>query len=223
MSFWENILYGALASVLATIVWVLGNKLFSLTARSDNTVLLNEAEDIAREIYHNLSHNKYDLAIICCFELRKILQKLRMSMLRFNYFKPDERKLFFTYIYQIEGILNVARNLSVGKNDIKEEETARCKSLLGKYFTGKEVKTIEVLLAVLNQCNSTKNYTKAFENPYQLSDITKDDIYNLVDVNCFKIENNETDILRKKCFTRKEYETFLDKYFPKKGANKCKN
>lgn len=223
MSFLENLLYGALASTLATIVWVLANKLFSLSARSDNAVLLNEAEDIAREIYHNLNHNKYDLAIICCFELQKILQKLRISIFRFNYFKPDGRKLFFTYIYQIEGILNSARNLSVGKNDIREEEFARCKSLLEKYFTEKKVPTIEVLLAVLNQYNNTKNYTKAFEKPYQLSDITKDDIYNLVDVNYFKIEDNETNILRKKCFTRKEYETFLDKYFPQKGADKCKN
>lgn len=223
MSFWLSIITGSVASLIATIIWVIGGQLFSITVRSRNAQILDDAEHIARAIYHNLEFNKYDLAITYCIELYSLMKELRANLPLFHYWKDDSRKLFFTYLYQVESLINIARNLSIGGREAQDEDYYRCQKLLNTYFTVKGYHTVEILIAVLRNFNESKNYTKAFEKPYQLSDITKDDIYNLVDVNYFKIEDNETDILRKKCFTRKEYGTFLDKYFPKKGANKCKN
>lgn len=216
MSFWVSIITGSFASLIATIIWVIAGELFSITARSRNAQILNDAENIARAIYHNLEFDKYDLVITYCIELYSLMKELRSNLFRFNYWKDDSRKLFFTYLYQVESLINIARNLSIGGKDAQDEDCCRCQKLLNTYFTVKGYGTIEILIAVLRKFNESKSYTKAFEKPYQLSDITKDDIYNLVDVNYFKKEDNETDILRKKCFTRKEYETFLDKYFPKR-------
>lgn len=209
MSFWENILYGTLASLIATIAWVVLNKSLSFNARDNNSLLLEEAENISRQVCYNLIYYKYDLALIGCFNLYKILKRIRNNLFYLNYFGL-ERKLFFTYIYQIEGIINIARNLTVGGKNQLEEETLRCEKLLNTYFRVDNHHTIEILLTILRQLNETKDCAKSFKNIY----ITKDIAFKLVDVNYFKREGKDSDLLRKKCFTQQEYKKFLDKYFP---------
>ena len=212
MSFLLTIITGSFASLIATIIWVITGELFSLTSRSKNAQLLNDAENMARAIYHNLEFDKYDLAMIYCVELYRLIKELRINLFFLNYPNCKERKLFFTYIYQIEGIINITRNLSIGGRDAQEEDGYRCQKLLNTYFTVKGYHTVEILIAVLRNFNESKNYTKSFSNLWMAPDITKEIIFDLIEVNHFK-QKKDKDLLRKKGFTKEEYKQFLDNYY----------
>ncbi|WP_428045709.1 hypothetical protein [Candidatus Avelusimicrobium fimicolum] len=213
-----NIAVGAVASLVATLVWVLVGNVYRVNIRLKNAALLRDAENTSRSVYHNFEFDKYDLGMMGVFKLHDLLNQLQTSLFWGNYPRPAERKLFFTYIYHIKRILDISKNLSVGGRNAREEDEYRCKKLLKRYFiytnnTGEEYQTIEVLLHLLYRLNNNEGYTRALTFSSVAPDMTKKDLCELIDVNSFKSNEHDGDEQRKRCFTQEEYKKFLDKYF----------
>lgn len=209
MTIFENILLGAIASIIASIVCALVTQLYRFGAKRKIDYCIGNAILAFHSFENAIKYNYYDLAIAQVDIVLNELNNINQNICFFTYF-PTKRKLFYTFMNNVSRFMTVAKNVERGHSD-ENEKQARCEKIKHylDYASKQNNSWILINLDVMRNLNDTRLLRKALRKGF--FDTTTDDEFihlyeKLIEINSFdtKAYINKYE-LRANGYTKEQY------------------
>lgn len=226
MSIFATIVFGALSSLIATIIWVVVINLYEVSARKKITFLLEECDSSTRLLLHSVKYTRYIVA------LTQVEKLMSLYLQIYDYIKPmnfsrKKRKLIKLIMFNMIRVLNIFKNLEIGYDGDHELE-ARCEKYNRKYLY--EIKTgqnseesfLLVSISFLQELTNRLGINKAILRRLQYLDRTnvfhKNILDSLIEVNSFSESFSLNYFMNKEGLTKNEYEKLTKKILKTKNT-----
>ncbi|NLZ96559.1 MAG: hypothetical protein GX926_00975 [Candidatus Magasanikbacteria bacterium] len=230
MSISETIIFGAISSLIATIIWVVVINLYEFSASKKITFLLQECDSSTRLLLNSIRYIHYSVALTQVEKLMSLYLQIYSYLKPIN-FSSKKRKLIKSIMFNMIRVLNIFKNLDVGYEGDRELE-ARCKSYNIKYLY--EIKTGEnseesfllISISFLQELTNRFGINKAILRSLQYFDRTnvfhKNILDSLIEVNSFSEGFSLNYFMNKEGLTENEYEKLTKKILKIKATKNSK-
>lgn len=123
----ENIVLGATASIIASIVCALTSQVYRFSAKRKIDYCINNAILAFHSFGKAIKYNYYDLAITQADVVLAELNNINQNICWLTYY-PTKKRLFFTFMNNVLRFMYVAKNIEIGHNG-EAEKVARCEKI----------------------------------------------------------------------------------------------
>jgi hypothetical protein len=214
MSIFQTIVFGAISSLIATIIWVVIIYLYEFLARKKITFLLEECDSSTRLLLNSIKYTRYMVALTQVDKLMSLYLQI------YNYLKPlnfssKKQKLIKLIIFNMIRVLNIFKNLEIGYEEDHELE-ARCEEFNRKYLyeikTGQDSEesfllvSISFLQELTNRLGINKAILRRLKYLDKSNEFHRNILDSLIEVNSFKESLSFNYFMNKEGLTKKEYE-----------------
>lgn len=184
----ENIILGATASIIASIVCALTSQAYRFSAKRKIDYCINNAILAFHSFENAIKYNYYDLAIAQADVILTELNNINQNICWLTYF-PTKKRLFFSLMNNVSRFMSVVKNVEIGY-DGETEKQARCERIQ-RYLndvSNQNKSWILLDLDVMRNLNDTRLLRKALRKGF--FDTTTDDEFvqlyeNLIETNSF--------------------------------------
>ena len=220
MNIIENIIIGAVGSIVATIMLLLLSKLYNVGYKKDFRFLLDKSYNAIYQIEnlhtypddYNLVIEQIDVLHQCAYDMYKSISPLAL------WAQPNSKKMIITLLNDIISVCEVAKFTTVGfsGDDEREARLDRIKQYIYryKYLDDSNCSTIRVELSIIGNLLDRKNIEESIKDAFgnNAHSIPYEDIVvdGFICRNSLK-QNNDDRGLRRYCFTERELEKILRK------------
>ena len=222
MSIVENVLFGAIASIIASAICAFAMQLYRLRAKQKIDYCINNA---ILAFYAFESANKfgyYDIAIAQADVVLNEINNINQNIAVLTYF-PTKKRLFYTFMNNVSRFMAVAKSVTLGYSE-ETEKQERCNRIQRylNYHTVANKSWILVNLRMMRNLNDTRTLRKAFsKDRFEMTDDELVQLYEqLIEVNSFDtgayINNFE---LRASGYTKDKYVRKIRKIVKVGGTN----
>ena len=213
----QNIIIGAIGSILATIILYFLSQCFSFNSKKRLEYYLEAAFNYIYQIENHCSYSDdYDLIVHCTEELHKCIFEIHANIYPFSMlFNPIKKRLIQTILFDITRRCELVLFSTVGYSD-ENEKLARLKNLKRYFYTeeGSEenCSSIRLSLSIVKLLLQGKKIRVAFSEknnlPYEIKDFK-----NIIEINSFKIRKNSANnyLIQRNGLTKEQYEKLLKK------------
>ena len=213
----QNIIIGAIGSILATIILYFLSQCYSFNSKKHLEYYLETAFNYIYQIENHCSYrDDYDLIMHCTEELHKCIFEIHTNIYPFSMlFNPTRKKLIQTILFDIIRRCEIVLFSTVGYDD-ENEKLARLK-ILKKYFytedgSEENCSSIRLSLSIVRLLLQGKNIRKAFSEknnlPYDIKDFE-----NIIEINSFRVKNHSVNkyLIQRNGLTKKQYDKLIKK------------
>ena len=123
----ENIVLGATASIIASIVCALVLQLYKFGAKRKIDYCIDNAILAFHSFENAVKYNYYDLAIAQADVVLSEINNINQNICILTYL-PTKKRLFYTSMNNVSRFMAVAKNVEIGYSD-ETEKQARCKKI----------------------------------------------------------------------------------------------
>lgn len=217
MGIFENIVLGAIGSILATAILYLCSILYRIGYKEDIRFNLDMARTAVYQIQnqhlfpedYSLVINQIDVLYRCVFDIYRALHPLSLVGNR------DAKKLMVTLLYDVISVCERAKFLTVGYSGLDEKEArlTEIHKCFYKYdpLEAQNCSTVIVQLDIIENIINGKTIEESIRDALgNLADqVPVEDlaIDGFINVNSFR-QQRDMD-MRRKCFTQREFEQLL--------------
>lgn len=223
----NEIIIGAIASLVASVIWFFGGQLI-LTIRSREKIgfLLERLFDCAEQFDTAMKFDIVDIAEVQTDKILEYSARIIEQIKTFSFF-GKKKKLFYTVLYNAYYTVSHYKRLWVGYKQDQERTAILCKFKRKYYYfvtiydKGKkgidqQVNFFTLSVAIMQELNNTTFIKKALENNYYIDRRWNTKLVetytDLIDAINFKssIKSSKYD-WREKTFSQDEYQKFISK------------
>ena len=224
-----DILIGVLASLVATIIWVVFTQLYDFNSRRNISFLLELLYDCSDSFDSAIEFSNLSVAEAETDKILGYYKEIFDNIKLFTY-APRKRKFVYTILYNVYYTISFYKRLRVGYQGVQEQE-AKLSRFKRKYYYKVHIYEKEgefdedwsflmVSVVVLQSLNISFLVKKALKNNLYVSNtnINLVKTYSeLVAAKNFKSSHSERYDLRKSCFTQEEYLRYISKKVGSEG------
>lgn len=166
MSIFENILFGAIASIIASVICALVSQIYRFSAKKRIDYCINNAILAFYSFEKAVKYNYYDLAITQVDIVLNELNNINQNIFVLTYF-PTKKKLFYTLMNNVVRFMEIAKNVEIGYSEDIEKQ-ARCEKIQQYLDDASEGNQSWILLnlKVMKNLNDTRLLFKALRKGF---------------------------------------------------------
>lgn len=162
----ENIVLGATASIIASIVCALTLQAYRFGSKRKIDYCINNAILAFHTFEKSIKYNYYDLAIAQADVILAELNNMNQNLCWLTYC-PTKKRLFFTFMNNVSRFMSVVKNVEIGYSD-ESEKKARCEKI--KHYlddvSNQNKSWILLNLDVMRNLNDTRPLRKALRKGF---------------------------------------------------------
>lgn len=215
----ENLLFGAIASIIAAGICAITSQLYSFGAKQKINYYIENAILAFNSFENAIKYGYYDLAIAQVDIVLSDINSINQSIFLLTYF-PTKKKMFYTFMNNFVLFLEIAKNVEIGYSGNSEKQS-RCDRI--KHYmdsvSNENQSWILLNLKVMKNLNNERSLYKALRKEFpHMDDNELVQIYeNMIEINSFRVER-ETDKFdsRGNCYSKDEYMKKIKKITKKK-------
>lgn len=213
MNAFQNVLLGAISSLIATIVWVCAVFLFNFRARKKVRYIVEQCDASTRLLLNSVEYRRYMVVLSQVEKLIELCFELNENIRPLNYGRR-KRMLIKLLIYNIMRVLNIFKSIEMGYDGETELES-RCERFANRYLydvdtrDGHTENFMTISVDIIDRLNDSIGIKRALrrtlepyvERPSDYSEI----LSSLIEVNSFKDSRKLIHYMNKEGMTKKRY------------------